>query len=193
MHVTSAPGHVDQDVTYRVKATFVRIDEGSQSSQGARSRIWSVVDLHAHRMITVLDSMRAFKVLDLSADAGRDEAWTHRKLGTSGRVADRDCVDWESKSQGRQSHTVVSCMASERLFDIGSMGASLSVPMPWMSGLDGFPMRSVETDESGREVARTEVKSVTAMPVPDDQLVVPSAYRTLEADTPNVTTGRMRK
>jgi len=191
MHVASASARVDQDVTYWVKGTKLRIEAAAAPGQ-ARPKYRAIVDsFGGHPMlINIADDMHAFTVVDLGADAGRPETWEHRKLGTIGRVADRDCVEWEAHAPGR---TVVACMAEERLFDLAGLGAAAPVPMPWLGGMDGFPMRSVEKDDAGRELSRTEVTRVTRGTVAAEELEVPKTYSRIEGDTPNVTTGRMRK
>jgi hypothetical protein len=186
LHARDARAHLDQDFRYTVKGALVRIDTAAPG----RPIQHAVLDRANHMMITVIDDTHSFAAAPVRI-AGAGEGWQVKRVGDEERVAGHACVDWEARLGKR----VVSICATtlERFFDLGALGTSAAVPQPWLASIDGFPLRTIEKDESGTEVARVELVAAAAQPIDDALLVTPKGYRQVQTSDPTVSAGHVLK
>ena len=177
---TTMTGEPPKDLQVEVKAGKLRFD---MPSNGAAPPVHGIYDAQRDQVVLVLDESKTFIHLDFRRAAGlppgsMPEASRVAKKGRD-HVAGLQCETWTAvQPTGRRTEVCV--VAGLRFFDLTRVPSAAQ----GMSGLDDavtqgkmlFPVRSVELDASGREVARMEVTRVDAHRVDGARFEVPAGY-----------------
>ncbi|HEX4512654.1 MAG TPA: DUF4412 domain-containing protein [Polyangiaceae bacterium] len=165
-------------ITYEVKGAKMRFE--APESAGPMSGGYVIFDTTSKKMIAVQDAKKTAMVMDMGAmGAGLPPGTpptgpkpTVEKSGKSDTVAGYSCDPWKITEPSGE-HTDV-CVAQGISFPVmGRHGGG------WMSQLDnGFPLRAVSYDATGKEKSRMEVTKIDKKSLDDAMFQVPAGYTT---------------
>jgi hypothetical protein len=108
---------------------------------------------------------------------------TVTRTGKHETISGYDCEDWNIASPDGSRSAV--CVASGiSFFDFAGVAARPGVAS-WADELraaNGFPLRAVETDASGKELSRLEVTRVDPRSLIDETFQIPQGYAVMSAE-----------
>lgn len=176
-------------VELKIKGGQMRIDLPTET--GGRASGYQVVNLRDAKMTTVVrgqkiavelefdDMKEQFSALVPPSDSAKESAKTQlKKTEKKDEVAGYSCREWELQAPGEGMHRM--CVA-----DLGANWFQFPegkrpTDDPWAKELfDGkhFPLRLIQVDADGKQVARMEVKEIVSKKLEDQLFSAPSDYR----------------
>jgi hypothetical protein len=176
MRTTTA--HGPSDMVFLTKGGKLRVDVAQPNGQVAHT----ILDPATQKLTVVMDSQRMAMQMPIpSAPPGSPSSPpTVSRTGKHETIAGYDCEDWNivAASGNHESACVAQGLA---FFDFSAMAGPTS-GHSWAQELrdkNGFPLRAVETDPSGKEVSRMEVTKIEKRPLGDDTFTVPSGFNVM--------------
>ena len=176
------PGKPVKTINYEVKGTKMRFE--APESAGPMAGGYVIFDTTAKKMTAVNDSKKTAMVMDMGAlqsamgPAGANPAAPKPTIDKSGKtetIAGYSCEDWKVTDPNGEHADV--CVAKGISFP--AMGRHAG----WMSSLeDGFPLRAVSYDATGKEKSRMEVTKIDKKSLDDKMFEVPAGYTTQNMD-----------
>jgi hypothetical protein len=157
-------GTPSEPKTYLVKGTLVRAMPASKTSR-------TIADASGMRLFVVDDEKKTFTPTALE---GGGQA-TIDKTTAKDRVADRDCDVWKIDDGKTRREACV--LIGGAFLDPG--GHTAPAWQRELSVRGAFPLRVVELDKNGREVARTSVLRLDLHPVDAALFTIPKSYKNL--------------
>jgi len=166
----------------------VRVDLTSPDGKHSRALIGP-----DGKAILVMDKERAWQEMDLSkagaAVSGADPNGNPavNRTGKHETVAGRDCEIWDIKhADGKRTESCIT--EGLAAFDFGALlpGAALLRPAGAVATTEEarqkklFPLRSIEFDESGKELSRVIVIRIADMKLEPAKFDVPAKYKKIE-------------
>jgi hypothetical protein len=168
-------------ITYEIKGTKMRFE--APDTAGPMSGGYVIFDTTGKKMTAVNDAKKTAMVMDLGAlqafaPGGANPTApkpTIDKTGKTETVAGYSCEDWKVTDPNGERADV--CVAKGISFP--AMGRHAG----WMSSLeDGFPLRAVSYDSTGKEKSRMEVTKIDKKSLDDKMFEVPAGYTTQNMD-----------
>ena len=161
-----------ESIVYIVKGTKMRFNVPVAGS-------YAILDTTTHKMTTVTDSRKTAMVLDMSGafnkNAGPNMTKASiEKTGKTDTVAGYACDVWKvTEPNGSKTDL---CVADGISFPISGREAPA-----WASELgNGFPLRAITTDGSGKETNHMLVTQIDKKTIDDAQFTVPPDYKTVD-------------
>jgi hypothetical protein len=176
MRTTTAHGaNAPNEMVFLTKGGKLRVDVAQPNGQIAHT----ILDPATQKLTVVMDSQRIAMQMPIpSAPPGAPSAPpTVTRTGKHESIAGYDCEDWNivSANGNREAACVAQGLA---FFDFSAMAGPASAHS-WTQELrdkNGFPLRAVETDPSGKEVSRMEVTKIEKRSLGDDAFTVPNGF-----------------
>jgi hypothetical protein len=187
MHVTSAHGG-PQDLVFHMKGNKTRLDVPTHDGEVAHV----LFDAPSQKTVIVLDSKHMFLDVDhrawMRAPGPHALPATITQTGKHETVAGTDCEDWEI-AEAVGTRTAACIAQGVAFFDFRPDRPTVvgMQPRNWMDELrmkQAFPLRSVETDATGKEASRMEVTQIEKAPIDDSLFVIPPDYKPMPAAHP---------
>jgi hypothetical protein len=179
MNVTDA-GKPPHTIVYMVKGTKMRFDAPVSTGPGAGSYI--IFDVPTKKLTTVNDAQKTALLIDMSNQPGADVS--------AAAAAAKSTVDKTGKTDTVAGYTCDVWKVTEPSGDVGQLCVTKGLAFPsmgrasagWMSQLggDGFPLRAVMSDPSGKEKSHMEVTKVDKKALDDSKFSVPADYKTTD-------------
>jgi len=182
MHTTDARGGT-HDLVIETKGGKLRFD-----ATGAGGRpVHAVFDPAKNRVVLFVDSEKSYFDLDFAqpgaAPSMDPQSATAGKSGGKKTVAGYDCEEWKVLD-GKGKHSDVCIAQGIAFFDVGVLrtgGAGPESPMARrFRESQSFPLESVDYDDTGHELSRTEVTQIEKKSIDDARFEVPQGYRRVE-------------
>jgi hypothetical protein len=177
MHSTSTGGPA-QDMVVKAKGDKLRFD--IKGPDGALT--YAIYDPGTSKITMVMESQKSFMDLDFNkpgapqANTSGDTA-SIDKSGKHETIAGIDCENWTAKDpSGRRSEVCIAQGIAYLDMDAVKTGHPTSLGKE-LRDKKLFPLRSVEFDEKGKELSRSEVTKVEKKTVDDAQFTVPADYK----------------
>jgi hypothetical protein len=107
---------------------------------------------------------------------------TITRTGKHETIAGYDCEDWNVTTGAK--HSAVCVAEGIPFFDFAAMAShgGAATGRSWADELrdkKGFPLRAVETDESGKETSRMEVTKIAKQTLDDELFTAPKGYNVM--------------
>ena len=182
MHTTSARGPAD--MLFLAKGGKLRIEVPGLDGQMTHS----IFDPVAKKVTILMDSQQLAMQMPIPAVAGAaplGKDTTITRTGKHETVAGYDCEDWEIATDGGKTGRKEAVCVAQGLafFDFTAMaGPTGGTSRSWAEELrdkNGFPLRAVELDASGKEISRMEAKKIERKALTDATFAVPAGYRVM--------------
>jgi hypothetical protein len=181
MNVTEA-GKPPHTITYDVKGTKMRFDSPAEQS-GPMGGGYVIFDTTNKKMTAVNDAKKSAFIMDVNAMGAQNPAMAQaaqtkpnvEKTGKTDTVAGYSCEIWHVSDEKGSGDV---CVAKGISFPKLGRGAP-----SWQSMLeDGFPLRAVMNDSTGKEKDRMEVTKIDKKSLDDSRFEVPAGYQTMNME-----------
>ena len=179
MHATSPRGPTE--MLFLTKGGKLRIETPGRDGQMTHS----IFDPEHKKLTLLLDSQQMamqMAIPEIAAAAPAASATTVTRTGRHETVAGYDCEDWDVAIEGGKREAV--CVAQGlAFFDFMAMaGSTGGTSRSWAEELrekNGFPLRAVELDATGKEISRMEVTKVEKRALDDSAFLPPPGYQVM--------------
>jgi hypothetical protein len=179
-------GHGETDLVFLTKGGKLRVDIPGRDGQTAHG----IVDPAARKITVLMDTQKVAMQMAIpspaagGAAAGGDVAdGKVTRTGKHETVAGYDCEDWDIAHPSGKHETA--CVAEGlSFFDLSTMAGTVGgVSSSWVEALrdkNGFPLRAVESDATGKEISRMEATKIEKKTLDAAEFEVPSTYRMVQ-------------
>ena len=185
MHTSSAKQGGGEDMLFLTKGGKLRIDAPGRDGTVAHS----IFDPTTQKITVLMDTQELAMQMPVPAPnmpGGAAGGTSSTKLARTGKhetIAGFDCEDWEmTLANGNRESTCVAQGLS--FFDFSAMaGPTGGGVRSWAEELrdkNGFPLRALETDPSGKEISRMEVTKIQKKTLDDSIFAVPANFHLMQ-------------